>query len=112
MNFRTVIVLTACCVIFQFASAADIRVDKKAWDSLSSDQRAAIEKNLTKNRLLLHGDKIVGVEGAAGAGAWDPGCDFKRVLCDGAAVAAAAECAGVPICLAVVAAARDECRKC
>lgn len=115
MNLRRIIFAIAFCVTYQSAFAADFRVPKKEWDGLTAEQRAAIEKNLIENRLLLQGDRIVGVEGA-NVGAWNPVCDLRRAACDVAAAAAAASCSGAPpvvaICLLAVAAARDECRKC
>lgn len=115
MSVRIVFIFLILCSSIQATVAAEFRVPKKEWEALSAAERAAIEKNLVRNRLMLPGDKIVGVEGAA-VGAWDIGCELKRAACDVAAAAAAAACTGsapaVAICLAAVAAARDECRKC
>lgn len=100
----------------QIAVAADLRVDKAAWESLSVEERGSIERNLIEHRVMLAGDKIVGVDGAGGAGAWNPACDLKRAACDVAAAAAVAGCSGtaaaIAVCIALAMAGRDKCREC
>lgn len=114
--------LGVACIMMTFfligvstSSAADLKVDEKEWNTLSKEDKKSIEDNLKRHRLMLEGDKVVGVPGpSGGAGSWNPVKDACKFACDASAVAAAAACTGsgptVVACVATVNAAREVCR--